>query len=93
MLETESILHGDLQARGYRLYLEPAAKTKHVSISLLSSYLGASFSWRAYVRCKSRTDRKVVHFSAAALYLWHATLSIRASKACSATYISVGPST
>jgi hypothetical protein len=29
----------------------------------------------------------VVHFSAAALYLWHASLSIRASKACPATYI------
>ena len=43
MLETESILHTDLQARGYRFYLEPAAKTKHVSISRLSSYIGAEF--------------------------------------------------
>jgi glycosyl transferase family 2 len=43
MLETESILHGDLQTRGYRLYLEPSAKTKHVSISRLSSYIGAVF--------------------------------------------------
>jgi hypothetical protein len=44
MLETESILHKDLQARGYRLYLESAAKTDHVNISLLSSYLGAEFN-------------------------------------------------
>ena len=43
MMETESILHKDLQIRGYRLYLEPAAKTIHVSISLLSSYIGAEF--------------------------------------------------
>ena len=43
MLETEGILHRDLQARGYRLYLEPAAKTNHVNISLLSSYIGAEF--------------------------------------------------
>ena len=43
MLETEGILHRDLQARGYRLYLEPAAKTNHVNISLLASYIGAEF--------------------------------------------------
>jgi Glycosyl transferase family 2 len=43
MLESEGILHRDLQAKGYRFYLEPAAKTNHVNISLLSSYLGAEF--------------------------------------------------
>jgi Glycosyl transferase family 2 len=43
MLETEGILHRDLQAKGYRLYLEPAAKTNHVNISLLASYIGAEF--------------------------------------------------
>ncbi|MGH7824560.1 MAG: glycosyltransferase family 2 protein [Candidatus Binatia bacterium] len=43
MLETEGILHADLLAKGYRLYLEPAAKTNHVNISLLSSYVSAEF--------------------------------------------------
>jgi glycosyltransferase involved in cell wall biosynthesis len=43
LLETEGILHRDLQDRGYRLYLEPAAKTNHVNISLLASYIGAEF--------------------------------------------------
>jgi hypothetical protein len=43
MLEVESILHKDLLARGYRLYLEPAAKANHVSISLLTSHIGAEF--------------------------------------------------
>ena len=43
MLETESILHRDLKARGYRLYFEPEAKTYHVSISLLSSYTASAF--------------------------------------------------
>jgi hypothetical protein len=43
MLETEGILHRDLQARGHRLYLESAARTNHVNISLLSSYMGAEF--------------------------------------------------
>lgn len=50
MLEAESILHWDLQAKGYRLYLEPAAKTHHLNVSLLSStgllrfYGGRSFA-------------------------------------------------
>jgi hypothetical protein len=43
MLETESRLHADLQAKGYRFYLEPAAKTNHVNISRLSSYIRAEF--------------------------------------------------
>ena len=43
LLETESLLHSDLQARGYRFYLEPAAKTEHVNISCLSSYLANEF--------------------------------------------------
>jgi glycosyl transferase family 2 len=43
MLETEGVLHIDLRARGNRLYLEPAAKTNHVNISLLSSYRKAQF--------------------------------------------------
>jgi hypothetical protein len=42
-LETEGILHSDLQARGYRFYLEPSAKTDHVNVSLLSSYISAEF--------------------------------------------------
>ena len=43
LLETEGILHKDIRARGYRLYLESAAKTNHVNISLLASYVGAEF--------------------------------------------------
>jgi glycosyltransferase involved in cell wall biosynthesis len=43
MLETEGILHRDLRARGYRLYLEPAAKGHHLNVSLLSSYLEGEF--------------------------------------------------
>ena len=58
MLETESILHRDLQARGYRLYLEPAAKTNHVNISLLSSYIGAEFHGaRMYAASRARATK------------------------------------
>jgi glycosyltransferase involved in cell wall biosynthesis len=43
LLEAEGILHKDLLARGHRLYLESAAKTNHVNISLLVSYMAAEF--------------------------------------------------
>jgi hypothetical protein len=37
MLDSESILHWDLRARGHRLYLEPKARTFHQNFSMLSS--------------------------------------------------------
>jgi hypothetical protein len=43
MLNAESVLHWELQARGHRLYLEPAAKTRHFNFSRLSIYLRATF--------------------------------------------------
>ena len=43
MLEVETILHWDLVSKGYRLYLEPAAKVTHLNPSLLSSYLASEF--------------------------------------------------
>jgi GT2 family glycosyltransferase len=43
MLNAESVLHWELQARGHRLYLEPSAKTRHFNFSRLSSYLHATF--------------------------------------------------
>jgi glycosyltransferase involved in cell wall biosynthesis len=35
----ETLLHWDLRARGYRLYLEPSARTHHVNVSRLSSMI------------------------------------------------------
>jgi GT2 family glycosyltransferase len=43
MLNAESVLHWELRARGHRLYLEPAAKTRHFNFSRLSIYLRATF--------------------------------------------------
>ena len=58
MLETESILHRDLQNRGHRLYLESAAKTDHVNISLLSSYVRAEFNGaRMFAANRIRSSR------------------------------------
>lgn len=38
MLEAEFVLHGDLQAKGHRLYLEPAAKTAHLNFARLAPW-------------------------------------------------------
>lgn len=43
MLEAESVLHWDLRAKGHRLYLEPTAKTFHLSYSLPSATLPLRF--------------------------------------------------
>lgn len=43
MLEAESVLHWNLRAKGYQLYLESAAKTSHVNFGLISSWIPAQF--------------------------------------------------
>jgi glycosyltransferase involved in cell wall biosynthesis len=39
LLEAEGMLHRDMRARGYRLYLEPGARISHLNISLPSSWI------------------------------------------------------
>lgn len=43
MLVTETILHGDLHAHGYRLYLDSSAKTAHVNFSQLLPWLRSQY--------------------------------------------------
>ncbi len=43
MLEAEIVLHWDLRARGYQIYLEPLAKTSHNNFSLLSTWIRVQF--------------------------------------------------
>ena len=43
MLEAESVLHWDLGAKGYHLYLIPAAKTFHLNFERLFSWLSVQF--------------------------------------------------
>jgi hypothetical protein len=43
LLVVEGALLEDLRARGHRLYLEPAAKTSHVNISRLASWVKHAF--------------------------------------------------
>jgi len=39
LLEAESVLQGDLRAKGYKLFFEPRAETRHVQMSQFSAYL------------------------------------------------------
>lgn len=39
MMRAPTIMHWDMQAKGHRLYLEPAAKVRHVNVSRFSSFV------------------------------------------------------
>ena len=55
MLEAESVLHWDLRTRGYRLYLEPAAKTWHLNFGRLSPWIRYLFhAGRVFAAARSR---------------------------------------
>lgn len=43
MLESETVLHFDLRRKGQRLFLEPAARSAHLNIALLASWLPIQF--------------------------------------------------
>jgi hypothetical protein len=44
MLEAESILHWDLRSKGYQLYQEPAARTRHWNFSSPTSWVPLRFN-------------------------------------------------
>jgi hypothetical protein len=69
MLEAESILHWDLTARGYRLYLEPMARVSHLNYEILSFWLMEQYcSGRVFaaVRAREWTHLKRLLFTAGA---------------------------
>jgi GT2 family glycosyltransferase len=43
MLEAETVLHWDLRAKGYRLYLEPAAEISHINFARLAPWIPVQF--------------------------------------------------
>ena len=54
-LEAESVLHWDLRAKGWRLVLEPRARTHHFSFSRPSSWLKATYlTSRAFAGRRTR---------------------------------------
>ena len=70
MLEAEVFLQQDLQAKGYQLYLEPAARTAHLNVSRFGSFLRQEYygyrqfaANRARHECWSPLRRWLVHRS------------------------------
>jgi hypothetical protein len=57
-METEGLLQRDLQAKGYQLYLEPAAKSNHLNVSSLSSLIESEFvGGRLFGAARARYER------------------------------------
>jgi GT2 family glycosyltransferase len=55
MMQAESVLHWDLRAKGYLLYLEPAATIAHMNFERLSSWIPAQFySGRVFAAARAR---------------------------------------
>ncbi len=75
MLEAEPVLHDDLRARGYELYLESAAKVNHLNVSRIFSLVGLKFhSARCYEAERARhgrwsLSRRLAHIAVAPLIL------------------------
>lgn len=58
MMQAPTILHWDLQAKGHRLYLEAAAKVRHVNITRLSSFvLDHFYGARMFAAARARDWR------------------------------------
>src|SRR5262249_38724386 len=58
LLKWESVLQRDLRVRGYELYLEPASKTRHVSVSRFSSFaLQAFHKGRQFGTDRAQSER------------------------------------
>lgn len=57
-LEAEGMLQKDLQQKGHRLYFQPAARTRHVNVSLLADAMAMEFhNFRANAANRVRLER------------------------------------
>lgn len=71
MLETESILHWDLQQAGYQIYLAAEAQTRHMNPSIFTSYLSELFYYgRLFAAARAENWswlRRIVYMAASVL--------------------------
>lgn len=73
MMETESVLHWDLRARGHQLFLQPSARTLHTNFALVSSLVLAHFhSGRQFGASRAENQkwglgRKIIYCAASPL--------------------------
>jgi len=79
LMQSESVLHWDLRAKGYKLYLDPAVRTSHMNFGVIQSWLPVQFS-SARVFAGSRAQgwpawKRIVHVCGSPL-----TVAIRLSR-------------
>jgi len=85
MLEAEFVLHGDLQAKGHRLYLEPAARTAHLNFARLAPWMPYLLhAGRAFAAARARSwarSRRLLYAAGAPLIplvrLWRIRAELR----------------
>jgi glycosyltransferase involved in cell wall biosynthesis len=74
MLEAESVLHWDLGAKGYSLYLTPAAKTFHLNFERLFPWLSVQFYAGRLFASRRAKDwsflRRLIYFILSPLIPW-----------------------
>ena len=61
MLEVEILLHWDLRSKGQRLYLEPAARTRHLNIALAAPWLRTRFAGGRLFAANRRRSWSALH--------------------------------
>ena len=87
MLEAEFVLHGDLQAKGHRLYLEPEARTAHLNFARLAPWMPYLIhAGRAFAAARARPwsgFRRLLYVAGAPLIplvrLWRIRAELRRS--------------
>jgi GT2 family glycosyltransferase len=58
MMEAETVLHWDLRSKGYKLYLEPAAKIAHTNFAMLRPFLAVHFyGGRVFAATRAQNSR------------------------------------
>jgi hypothetical protein len=58
MMEAETVLHWDLRSKGYKLYLEPAAKIAHTNFAMLRPFLAVHFyGGRSFATVRAQSSR------------------------------------
>jgi hypothetical protein len=71
MLEAEFVLHGDLRAKGHRLYLEPGARTAHLNFAQLAPWMPYLIhAGRAFAAARARAwsrSRRLLYVAGAPL--------------------------
>jgi hypothetical protein len=74
VMESDTLLNRDLRSKGYKLYLEPAARVFHLNVSRLAPWILERFasgrSFAALRACGWPWHRRLLYIGGAALIPW-----------------------